>query len=103
LVAAIFSRNTCFEKAGANGVQRIELVTISEQVVTPSYFASCGHHLIDTFHFALVQAEGHAELAQIAVGTGDFDTGGTHWNRRTFVLIQVNFLQLLNLYYGAQI
>jgi hypothetical protein len=103
LVATVFSADACFEETRADREQGVELVTMSEQVLTTQHFAARRYDFVDTLHFDLAQAQGHAELSQIAVRTGDFDADGIHVCQLSFVLIQVNFLKRSHNYYGAQI
>ena len=63
------------EEAGADRVQTGELFPVSEQAGTALDLASGTDHCVDPVELFGGQVHGHAQLAQIAVGTGDFDGG----------------------------
>jgi hypothetical protein len=73
LVSAVFGGQAGFEKSGANGVQRSELVAVGEQGGAAFDLAPNGDQVVQSVQVMVVQAHGHAQLAQVAVGTGDFD------------------------------
>jgi hypothetical protein len=77
---AIFGGQAGFEKAGADGVQRGELFAIGEQGAAAFDFAAHRHQIIESIQVLIVQAHGHAQLAQVAVGAGDFDGLWIHGN-----------------------
>jgi hypothetical protein len=73
LVAAVFGGQAGFEKSRANRIQRSELVPVGEQGGASFDFAPNGDQVVKSVQVMVVQAHGHAQLAQVAVGTGDFD------------------------------
>jgi hypothetical protein len=73
LVASVFGGQAGLEKAGADGVERRELFAIGEQGVTPLDLAADSHQIVEAVEVMVAQAHGHAQLAQVAIGAGDFD------------------------------
>jgi hypothetical protein len=78
LIAAVFGGQTGLEKTGANGVERSEFFTVGEQGVTTFDFAAHGNQVVQTGQILVGQSHWHAQLPQIAVGAGDFDSLGIH-------------------------
>ena len=71
LVATVLGGDTGFEKSGANGVERGEIFTVLKQHVATLDLAPGGDHLFNALHLLAVQAHGHAQFAQIAIGAGN--------------------------------
>jgi hypothetical protein len=78
LIAPIFSGQTGFEKAGTYGVERGEFFPVREQGRSSLDFASHSDQIIEAVQVLFGQAHGHAQLAQVAIGAGDFDGLGIH-------------------------
>jgi hypothetical protein len=83
LVAPVFGGQTGFEEAGPNGVQGSELFAVGEQGCASLDFAAYGHKIVQAIHVVIAQAHGHAQLAQVAIGAGDFDGLGIHGFNRS--------------------
>jgi len=49
---------------------------VAEQGCTALDLAAAGHHVVNLVQLCSAQAQGHAQLAQIAVGAGHFDGRG---------------------------
>ena len=78
LVAAVFGGHTGLEKTGADGVQGREGLAIAKQRATALDLAADSNDLVNALQLLFVQAHGHAQLAEVAVGAGDFDGERVH-------------------------
>ena len=81
LLAPVFGGDKGFEKPRADGVQGVEAVAIAEQIGTALDFALGLDHFFDAQQILIAQSHGHAQLAQVAVGTSDFDGRWVHGGR----------------------
>jgi hypothetical protein len=73
LLAPIFERDTGFEEPRSNGEQRVKRSAIEVKRLTFGNFASCAHEGINARKVFVAEVNRHAQLAQVAVGTSDFD------------------------------
>jgi hypothetical protein len=73
LVAAVLGGHAGLEEARADGIQRGEGFAVAKQQAAALDLAARGHDVVDALHLLGIQAHGHAQLAQVAVGTGCFD------------------------------
>ncbi|MNT78018.1 hypothetical protein D3C72_2172110 [compost metagenome] len=78
LVAPVFGGDTGFEKPCANRVERGKGFAVVKQRAAPLDLAAHGNDVVDALQLVVVQANGHAQLAQVAVGAGDFDGERVH-------------------------
>ncbi|MNV36651.1 hypothetical protein D3C71_1281390 [compost metagenome] len=81
LVTPVFGGHTCFEEAGSNGIERSEGFAVAEKGSTAFDLAANGNDLVNALQLFLAQPHRHAQLAQVAVGAGDFDGERVHRNR----------------------
>jgi len=87
LIAAIFSGHAGFEKSGANGVQGVETLAVSEQHFVAFDFTPYTNHVVNALQLLIAQTLGHAQLSHIAAGAGHFDRMQVHvitlgWSER---------------------
>ncbi|MBN9341882.1 MAG: hypothetical protein J0H52_17640, partial [Comamonadaceae bacterium] len=75
LIASILGGYAGLEKTRADCVERGEGFAVAEQGAAPLDFAPCRNDVINALQLLVVQAHGHAQLSQIAIGTGNFDGG----------------------------
>ena len=75
LIASILGGDAGFEKTCTDCVERGECFTVTEQCAASFDFAPCRDDVINALQLLVVQTHGHAQLSQIAIGTGNFDGG----------------------------
>jgi hypothetical protein len=85
LFAAIFQGDAGFEKTRANGIQGREASAMVVEGIAAYDFAPCAHQFIDAVQVGGAQIDGHAQLAQIAVGAGNFKTLWIHGGLQTLL------------------
>ena len=78
LVASIHRGHPGLEEARAHGIERGEAVAVVEQRAAALDTLARADHAIEPAHLVRIQAHGHAELAQVATGTGHFDAVYIH-------------------------
>jgi hypothetical protein len=85
LFAAIFQGDAGFEKTRANGIQGSEAGAMVVEGIAAFDFAPSTHQIIDAVQVGGAQIDGHAQLAQIAVGAGNFKTLWIHGGLQTLL------------------
>ena len=75
LVATVFEQDVGLEEAAADGVDRVETFAGAVKMVAAPDAAAGRDQVVEALQFVNAQAEGQAQLAQVAVGTGRLDDG----------------------------
>ena len=73
LIAAIFGRHARLEEPGAHGIHRAERVAAVKEGIAALDRAARGHQRVEMAQLRLAQANGQAQLAQIAAGAGHLE------------------------------